>query len=402
MKLINLLLLLHLLNVPLVGFGQSKNISVFAADNKTTNSHLRKYCERVYFFSELKRVEEFTVIHYNNSNITDTNWNDGKKKDVKYSRKELPCEFNLMSSVIGTIDNIPSNHKIFLLAKNEVLLKNEIEGAQRINIESKTEMEITEVISKIISENKKEDVDIFIIHSGDNFESPKFEFKENEINSSGSVLIEYNTTLPLDKLYLKIDGKEQNFGKEKPELKIDKNQQISGYYVDDRGCQSNVDKLEIHFESNCDCDVEHGIPELLYENTGNMKPRGSKKAKWDFQITPSGGGGTFFYDLTIKNVCSEQFLIEFYNSKNEKFYSEYKSIHKLKIDMNDRGMSDVNEYFIVKIKMINHVELIDNPNEYFSVHITPIIKNNLACPSRTFVSRKIKFSRCSYNDDDDE
>jgi hypothetical protein len=394
MKLINLLFLLHLLNVPLVGLSQSKNISVFAADNKTTNSHLRKYCERIYLFSELKRVEEFNLIHYNNTEIIDTEWNDGKKKLIKYTRNELPCEFNLLSSVIGKIDNIPSNHKIFLLAKNDVLLKDEIEGAKRINIESKTEPEITEILSKILSENKKEDVDIFIIHSGYNFELPKFEFKEDKINTSGIFFIDYVASSQVEKLIIKTDGKELKFGQEKLEIKVDKDQEISGYFIDGRGCKSNEDYLDIDFETKCDCGIDYGIPELLYEYTGNLVPRGARKAQWDFQITPSGGSGGFFYVLAIKNVCTEQLLLEFFNSRNEKFYFETKNISKLKEDMVKMGMSESSDYLIVKVSMINQVELIDNPREFFTVRVTPILKNNMECPSRSFLSKKIKFSRC--------
>jgi hypothetical protein len=394
MKLFNILILNYLIIFPLLGFAQSKKITVFAADHKTTNSHLRKYCERIYLFSELKKVEEFNAIHYNNNTeIIDADWNE-KKKLIKYSRKELPCEFNLISTVIREIDEIPSNHKIFLLAKNDVLTKYEFEGVKKISVELKTETEITESITQIINENKKEIVDIFIIHSGNEFDLPKFEFKEDKINASGLIFIDYAVSTTIGKLFIKTDGKELSFGQEKLQFNVEKDQQILGYYIDSRGCKSNEDYLEIDFESKCDCAIDYGIPELLYEYTGNLVPRGSRKAQWDFQITPSGGSGSFFYDLAIKNVCSDQLLIEFYNSKNEKFYTEKKSIQKLKIDMNERGMSDVNDYYIVKIKMITQVDLIDNPNEHFTVKITPIVKNNLECPSRTFVSKKIKFSRC--------
>jgi len=394
MRVFNLIFLIYVFIHPLFGLSQSKKISVFSADYKTSNSHLRKYCERIYLFSELKNVSEFNVIHYNNTEIIDADWNNDKKKSIHYARHELPCEFNLIAKVIEEIDEIPSNHKIFLFAKNDVLSKNEIEGAKKISIESKTETEITEMISEILSENKKENVDIFIVHSGNYFELPKFEFKVDKINTSGLVLIDYSASLPPVKLILRTEGKELSFGQEKLEFNVEKDKEVLGYYIDARGCKSNEDYLAIDFESKCDCDYDYGIPELLYEYTGNLVPRGSRKAQWDFQITPSGGSGSFFYDLAIKNVCSDQVLIEFYNSKNEKFYAEKKSIEKLKIDMNERGMSDVNDYYIVKIKMINQVDLIDNPLEYFTLKITPILKNNSECPSRSFVSKKIKFSRC--------
>jgi hypothetical protein len=65
-------------------FAQSVNVTVYSADQKTSNSHLRKYVEIIYLFSDVvKKVNSFNVVHYNNSEISSVDWTDEKKKKVK-------------------------------------------------------------------------------------------------------------------------------------------------------------------------------------------------------------------------------------------------------------------------------------------------------------------------------
>jgi hypothetical protein len=381
-------------------FAQSVNVTVYSADQKTSNSHLRKYVEIIYLFSDVvKKVNSFNVVHYNNSEISSVDWTDEKKKKVSYNRQLLPCDFNYYSKLDAFFDEIPSNHKVFLLAKNDILNNYSFEGISTVSIESKSTEDIQILISEITKKNKKANIDILIIHSGNNFTAPSFNFKQNSILTNGIVKLDIESSIQNGTVMLNVNDKEVEYKSFDISLKVNKDELITGYIVDDRGCKSNQDEIEIDFEAQCDCDEFYGSPELMVDFTRNISPLGSRRANWDFQISPAGGSGQYSYELAIKNVCAESYYFEVFDSQNNKVNSFTKPIEKLKEDMVKRGLSQEQDYFIVKISMVEQIELINNPKEYFTVKVIPVLKNKMNCPSRMYSSKKIRFSSCETDEE---
>jgi hypothetical protein len=381
-------------------FAQTVNMTVYSADQKTSNSHLRKYAEIIYLFSDVvKKVNSFEVVHYNNTEISSSEWTDDKKKKVRYSRQSLPCDFNYYLKFDAFFDEIPSNHKVFLLAKNEILENYSFEGISTVNIESKSTDEIQNLISELTKKNKKANVDILIIHSGNNFQAPSFSFKEKSIVTNGAVKLDIVSSIPNGNVVLNTSEKQLEYKNFDISLKVTKDETIRGYIVDNRGCKSNEDEIQVDFEPQCDCDEIYGSPEIVFEYTGNITPKGTRRANWDFQLSPAGGSGQYSYELALKNVCAESYYFEIFDSQNNKVNSFSRPTQKLKEDMVRRGLSQDLDYYIVKISMVEQMELISNPKEYFTIKVTPVIKNKMNCPSRMYSSKKLRFSSCETDDE---
>ena len=288
---------------------------------------------------------------------------------------------------------------MFLLAKNEILENYSFDGISTVNIESKSTDEIQNLISELTKKNKKANVDILIIHSGNNFQAPSFSFKEKSIVTNGAVKLDVVSSIQNGTVVLNLSEKQLEFKNFDISLKVTKDETIRGYIVDNRGCKSNVDEIQVDFEPQCDCDEIYGSPEIVFEYTGNITPKGSRRANWDFQLSPAGGSGQYSYELALKNVCAESYYFEIFDSQNNKVNSFSRPTQKLKEDMVRRGLTQDLDYYIVKISMVEQMELISNPKEYFTIKVTPVIKNKMNCPSRMYSSKKLRFSSCETDDE---
>lgn len=378
-------------------FSQEFNLFELVAENKKSNTNLLNLAETIYLSSDLK-ISNYTILHFTNNKIQDTILSSGKKKKVTYRNFKVNCEFSLNTKLNSLYESnqmrssgIYKNH---LIINSETLSK--IDDNDRFiihEIDTDSELAIQREINSIKSSSKKTNVNVYVFIDKFNMSKPEFKFDKDTITSSGLVELKYTTSTKSKKIEWSSNVKFKNDDFNSPIINVTANDKVLAYYIDENGCKSNQDEVLIQYKENCNCEINSGKPELMYFKSKNIiEALPEDDAEWEYKFIPETNGD-LNYEIPVKDVCGERFLLEVRYSSGKVLYT--RNYERSEID--ERSYNNL----VIENKniLVFNVELEDYRNQitladaYFVISIIPIVGDE-ECTRRKVNSSKVRFSKC--------
>lgn len=390
------ILLINLLLFSQFVFSQEFNVYQISSENRKTNQNAYNLADFLYLSSELK-VSNYTVFHYTSVQLKDTVWNN-KKKKVVYKNNKIDCDFDLKDKFEKIVESnqmrVVGPMQSHLIIGSEFSQK--ISDIQRFivhEIDSDSELALQRELMKIKDQSKKSNITVYIYNEKYNLIKPEISFVKDSIFGNGNIEISFKSSTLSKKVNWSSNVKFLDDDKLKPFVNLTSNQIVTASYVDENGCVSNEDKLFLIFKEDCNCDLVKGKPEILYQKSKNIIERqDDEEADWEYKAIPEQSG-SLIYEIPVKNVCGERFLVEIKSTTGKILFTETYE----REDVDERSMNPIavkNKDIIVFILPLDELRsYIETADSYFYVSIIPEISGQ-ECLKRKYTSLKIRFSKC--------
>jgi hypothetical protein len=377
-------------------FSQEFNIYELVSSNEKDNSNQKnlahQICENLKF-----KITSFNVYHYSVSKIQETQWEINKKK-VVYRNFTLSCEFNLSSKLNLLYES--NQMRSSGLVKNHLIINSEslskIEDVERFIVHivnTDSEYAINEEIKLIKNDLKKTNANVYLFIDRYSLPKPEFKFESDTISTSGLIEIKYSTSSKANKIDWSSNIKVKDNNSNIPTIFVSSNQKVTAYYIDENGCKSNQDELQLIYKESCSCELVLGKPEILYFKSKNIiEAEDVDEAEWEYKFVPEQSG-SLNYDIPVKDVCGDEFLLEVKTQTGKVLISEKYD----RSDVDARSMNNIvlenKNVLVFNVILDDYRNYIEKADSYFVVTIIPIV-NNMECTKRKVDSTKVRFSKC--------
>lgn len=377
-------------------YSQEFNIYELVSSNDKDNSNQKNLAFQICENSKFK-INSFNVSHYTVSKIQETEWEINKKK-VIYRNFRIGCEFHLTDKLNLLYESnqmrssgIVKNH---LIINPESIIK--IEDVERFiihEVNTDSEYAIKEEIKLIKSESKKTNVNVYLFIDKYNLPKPEFKFEKDSITTAGLVEIKFTTSSKAKKIEWSSNVKLKDDESSTPTITVNSNQKVVAYYIDENGCKSNQDELQLVYKENCNCETSSGKPEIMFFKSKNiLEAQEEDEAEWEFKFIPEQSG-SLNYDIPIKEVCGENFLVEVKLSSGKVLCKNYYE----RSDIDARSMNKIalenKNTLVFNVVLDDYRNYIEQADSIFIISIIPIV-DDTECTRRKVISPEVRFSKC--------
>jgi hypothetical protein len=374
---------------------QKINIDYYVVDTSKIKTDLLSITKSFESQKEFSNVNlNFKL--YSKSDFKDSLWNN-KKRQVKLLFDKVGCNFNITNSLKGNEDLMlrlnGQGKNILICNKSTFNLLNLESSFEFQNLSMKSDLQLFEKIKEILKEKRKTDLNILIIQNDFNYIEPRISLGTKKIESDGKTpqQITYKTSSLISKLNL---GNGLTI-KNNSTLSAISNQEMISIvsYVDELGCNSNIDTVNFSLSKSCKCDSDYGKLSISKKYLNTMKIVEIKDPRVDYKwkISPQQNG-TSAYCLIINDLCFDALELTFESSDKK---SELNNNTPIRIDKSDMTKYSDPDAWEFCFDLSIDYEHIKNPKLHTILKISPIV-NNEVCRNRA-ISEKIKFSACSVN-----
>jgi hypothetical protein len=377
-------------------YSQEFNIYELVSENKRSNNNQFNLADFIYLKSDLK-VTSYNISHFTVSKIQDTVWKN-KKKQVFYKNIKINCEFNLHAKLNLLYDanqmrssGVVKNH---LIINSESLLKiDDVDRFEIHEIDTDSELAIQREINTIKSQSNKNSINIYLYIDKYSLPKPEFKFEKDSISTSGLVELKFTTSSKAKKIEWSSNVKLKDDESNTPTITVNTNQKVVAYYIDENGCKSNQDELQLVYKENCNCETSSGKPEILFFKSKNiLEAQEEDEAEWEFKFIPEQSG-SLNYDIPIKEVCGENFLVEVKLSSGKVLFKNYYE----RSDIDARSMNKIalenKNTLVFNVVLDDYRNYIEQADSIFIITIIPIV-DDTECTRRKVISPKVRFSKC--------
>lgn len=377
-------------------FSQEFNIYELVSSNEKDNSNQKNLAHQICENSKFK-ITSYNVYHYSVSKIQETQWEINKKK-VVYRNFALSCEFNLSSKLNLLYES--NQMRTSGLVKNHLLINSEslskIEDVERFIVHlvnTDSEYAINEEIKSIRTETKKTNANVYLFIDRYSIPKPEFKFERDTISTSGLVEIKFSTSTKANKIDWSSNINLKDNNTNIPTVFVTSSQKVTAYYIDENGCKSNQDELQLIYKESCSCELASGKLEILYFKSKNIiEAEDVDEAEWEYKFVPEQSG-SLNYDIPIKDVCGDEFLLEVKSQTGKVLISEKYD----RSDVDARSMNNIvlenKNVLVFNVVLDDYRNYIEKADSYFIVTIIPSV-NNIECTKRKVDSTKLRFSKC--------
>jgi hypothetical protein len=380
--------------LPFYNSAQKINVDYYLVDTSKIKSDLISIAKSFEAQKEFSNVNlNFKL--YSKLDYKDSLWST-KKRQVKLFFDKVGCDYSINNSLKENDDLLlrfnGQGKNILICNKSTYNLLNLDISFELQNLSMKSDLQLIEKIKEILKEKRKTDLNILILQNDFNYKQPRINLGIKKIESDGKTpqFITYNTSSAVSKLIL---GNGLTM-KNNSTLSVISNQDnISTVsYIDDLGCNSNIDTVTIKLSQSCECDYEFGKVSISKKYLNTMKIVENKDLRVDYKwkISPQQNGSSA-YCLIINDGCFDALELTFESSDHKSELSN-KVITIDKSEMTNHTDPSAWQFCFDLSSDYDHIK---NPKLYTLVKISPIVKNEV-CANRS-VSEKIKFSSCSIN-----
>lgn len=377
-------------------YSQEFNIYELVSENKRSNNNQFNLADFIYLKSDLK-VTSYNISHFTVSKIQDTVWKN-KKKQVFYKNIKINCEFNLNTKLNLLYDanqmRSSGSVKNHLIINSESLLKiDDVDRFEIHEIDTDSELAIQREINTIKSQSNKNSINIYLYIDKYSLPKPEFKFDKDSISTSGLIELKFTTSSKAKKIEWSSNVKLKDDESSTPTITVNSNQKVTAFYIDENGCKSNQDELQIIYKVNCNCESITGKPELMYLKSKNIiEAQEEDEAEWVYKFIPEQSG-SLNYDIPVKDVCGDRFLLEVKFSSGKVLHRSYYD----RSDLDARSMNKIalenKNILVFNVVLDDYRNYIEEADSFFIISIIPIVGEE-ECVRRKVNSPKVRFSKC--------
>ncbi len=380
--------------VPFFYLAQNINIDYYIVDTSKMKSDL------VSIAKSFETQKEFSNVNlnfklYGKSDFKDSLWKT-KKRQVKLLFDKVGCNFNITNSLKDNEDIMlrfnGSERNVLICNKSTYNLLNLDLSFELQILSMKSDLQLIEKVKEIIKEKRKSDMNILILQNDFNYIEPRINLVTKNIESDGKTpqLITFNTSSTISKLSM---GNGLTLKNNSTLSAVSNQDNISTVsYLDELGCNSNIDTIIFKVTQDCECASEFGKLSVSrkYLNTMKIVENKDLRVEYKWKISPQQNGSSA-YCFIINDGCFDALELTLESS-------DYKSELNNKIITIDKNEMTKHtdpvawEFCFDLSSDYNHIK---NPKLYTILKISPIVQN-MVCTNRS-VAEKIKFSSCSIN-----
>jgi len=384
--------------ISLTSWSQEMNVYHLISENKKNPTGFPFNTADFIFLNGELKLTSYSIFHFTPNSIPDTTWRN-KKKEVVYKNSKMDCDFSLSSKFERLLENhdmkAVSGLKKHLIISTANL--NKVSDQDRFivhEIESDSEIEIQRVLIKIKASVAKGTChNVYIFTDKYQIVKPSLSFSKDTLVGNGDVELKFTTNSTPKKINWSSNVRLRDNDQFKPFIQLNSNQIVSATYLDENGCVSNEDQITLVYKAACNCEANMGKPEILYHKSKNILDRNDEDdALWDYKAIPEQSG-SLAYELPVKNVCGDRFLVEIKSNTGKIVFNEYIE----REDVDERSLNPIavknKEILVFNIPLDEYRNLIETADSYFFVSITPEFDGE-ECLKRKFNSVKIRFSKC--------
>ena len=395
---LNRLLSLLFFFISLVSWSQEINVYHLISENKKNPTGFPFNSADFIFLNGELKLTSYSIFHFTPNSIPDTIWRN-KKKEVVYKNSKMDCDFSLNSK----FERLLENHEMKAVSglKRHLIIStanlNKVSEQDRFivhEIDSDSEIEIQRELTKIKSSVTKGSChNVYVYTDKYQIAKPSFSFTSDSLVGNGEIELKFTSSSNAKKINWSSNVRLRDNDQLKPFVALNSSQVVTATYVDDNGCVSNEDQIKLIYKASCNCEVNMGKPDILYHKSKNILDKNDEdEALWDYKAIPEQSG-SLVYELPVKNVCGERFLVEIKSNTGKIIFSEYYE----REDVDERSLNPIaiknKEILVFIIPLDEHRNLIESADSYFYVSVTPEIDGE-ECLKRKFTSVKIRFSKC--------
>lgn len=351
----------------------------------------------IFLNGELK-LTSYSIFHFTPNSIPDTTWRN-KKKEVVYKNSKMDCDFTLSSKFERLLENhdmkAVSGLKKHLIISTANL--NKVSDQDRFivhEIESDSEIEIQRVLIKIKASMAKGTChNVYIFTDKYQIVKPSFSFTKDSLVGNGDIELKFTSTSTPTKINWSSNVRLRDNDQFKPFIQLNSNQIVSASYIDEYGCVSNGAQINLIYKAACNCEANMGKPEIQYFKSKNILEKSEEdEVEWDYKAIPEQSG-SLVYEIPVRKVCAERFLVEIKSHTGKQIFSEYYEMESVDERSENPMAKESKNILVFNLPLDEFRNLIELAESYFIISITPEIDGE-ECLKRKFVSTKIRFSKC--------
>ena len=368
------------------------NVCFFINGSELKSQDVRRMMNLIYLENDIK-LNSIQVIHFTKENELRTDW-ILKKKKVEYKPSKVDCDFNICQSIASIYSYVRTTNNTFYNCQSKKICDLNDNDLIVQNLNSKSESIIIETLRNEINKNKikkvKQTIFFYIEESGDKadldivFNSSVFNFKEGESNQISLSIIGSPTSItwePKEGLSC--------YDCAQPSFVGNSNMNYRLLLEDSLNCIKTSKSITINYTKSCLCDSEIKMTSILFEKADSKyyNPSADPDSDWEWQIISNQSGGHMF-DLFCSLNCTKKFKVIIRDPKG-------KQLKVQNIDLYDENDLEDRNFEIIRLDLGSIARFFEDPRFYSIVEIIPIDGNNLECTSKSYVSPKIRFTKCT-------